>query len=390
LKTQQIRLKEINSVFPPGDYYFSGAEAMVEGAIAAGCNYYGGYPITPATEVMERMSVRLPGIGGVFMQMEDEIASISSVVGASWAGAKAMTATSGPGFSLMQETIGYAAMTETPIVIADIQRQGPSTGGIGEGAGDIMQARWGSHGNYQMIAIYPWSVQEMYDQTITAFNYAERYRTPVIILGEAVLAHQREKLCITEKVKVFERIKKPGAPPFCFEEVDGGFPLPSFGEKGRILVSGTTHEESGIRKPADSATYEALTAKLHNKIMDKKEEIVDYETYHLEEDVDVAVVAYGFTARSSLFAVEEMRQEGKKVGMLRLKTMWPFADKAVEYAGAKAKKILVPEMNKGQIVGEVMKYASCDVVSYTQTNREIIYPDVIINKLKELINGYRF
>lgn len=376
--------KKVNSVLPAGSYYFSGAEAIAEGAIAAGCGYYAGYPITPTTETLERISVRFRDVGSVFMQMEDEIASICSCIGASWAGAKAMTVTSGPGFSLMQEGIGYAVMTETPLVVVNAQRAGPSTGQISVSSGDIMQARWGSHGGIPTIALSPWSVQELYDQSINAFNLAEKYRVPVLIMAEAATAHLRERVNIPEEVELFDREKKPGAAPFGTEEDDGVPPMPSFGEGEKLLVTGSTHDAYGVRKTADPATQGKLTARLYNKIMNRKEEIIEYEGYYLE-DADIAVVCYGFTARSALFAVERLREEGIRVGMLRLNTLWPFADAIVGDVGSKVKKILVPEMNMGQIVGEVMKYAAGEVIPYNQMNGQVIYPNTIIEQLRRLL-----
>ena len=377
-------LKEVKSMLQPGSYYFSGDEAVAEGAIAARCGYYGGYPITPSSEIMERIAVRFRETGGVFMQMEDELSSICSVIGASWAGARAMTATSGPGFSLMQEAIGYAAMTETPIFIADIQRVGPSTGqATRPGSGDMMQAKWGSHGDYQVIAISPWSVQEMYDQTINAFNLADKYRVPVILLSDEAVGHLRERMEVREKVAIFNRRKEKGAPPFGAGD-DGVPPMPAFGEGERLLVTASTHTEYGIRKTDDPLVHAKLISRLHNKIMNKREEIVEYEDYYIE-GADVVVIAYGFTARSSLFAVERLRQEGKKIGMIRLKTIWPFADTLIRNLGAGIKKVFVPEMNMGQIAGEIMKYAPCDVISFTQTNGEVIHPYGIMEQLGRLL-----
>ena len=373
------------SVLPAGSYYFSGDEAVVEGALAARCGYYAGYPITPATEILERVSIRFKEVGAVFMQMEDEISSICSVIGASWAGAKAMTATSGPGFSLMMEGVGYAAITETPVVIVDIQRAGPATGQATRvGSGEIMQAKWGSHGDYQVIALSPWSVDEIYYMTISAFNLAEKYRVPVFLLADEAVGHMREKMEVREEVKLFERIKKRGAAPFGTEEVSGVPPMPAFGEGEKLLVTGSTHDQYGFRKTEDSLVHEQLTSRLHNKIVNNREEIIEYEDYYLE-DADVVMVCYGFTGRSSLFAVNSMRRDGKKVGMIRLKTIWPFADRMIKEVGARVKRIFVPEMNKGQIAGEIMKYASCDVISYGQTNGEIIYPSTIIEQLGRVL-----
>ena len=373
------------STLPPGNYYFSGNEAIAEGAIAAGCNYYGGYPITPSTEIMERIAVRFPDTGGVFVQMEDELGAISSVIGASWAGAKAMTATSGPGFSLMQESIGYAAMTETPILVVNVQRAGPSTGQATRvGSSDIMQTKWGSHGDYQVIALCPWSVQEAYDQTIQAFNLAEKYRVPVFLLTEEAIGHLRERIEVNGNTEIINRKKKPGSAPFGTEEDDGVPPMPTFGEGKKLLVTGSTHDEYGIRQDTSPSVQAKLTTRLNNKILNNRGKIIEYETYHLEE-VDLLVIAYGFTARSSLFAIEQLRQQGKKVGMLRLKTLWPFADSVMKEIGAKVRKILVPEMNQGQVAGEVMKYVGGDVVSYAQTNGEIIHPATITEQIRRLL-----
>ncbi len=376
--------EKAKSILPAGDYYFSGDEAVVEGAIASDCGYYAGYPITPATEILETISVRFREIGATFMQMEDEIASICSCIGASWAGAKAMTATSGPGFSLMQEAIGYAVMTETPVVIVDVQRAGPSTGqSTRVGSGDIMQARWGTHGAMPIIAFSPWSVQELYDQTIDAFNFAEQYRVPVFLMAEEATAHLRERMNILEEIKLFNREKKLGAAAFGTKENDGVPPMPIFGEREKLLVTGSTHDAYGIRKTVDPLVQEKLATRLHSKIMNNREEIIAYEDYYLE-DADIAVVCYGFTARSSLFAVERLREEGEKVGMLRLKTLWPFADSVISNVGSRVKRMFVPEMNMGQVVGEVMKYASCEVIPYNQVNGEIIQPNTIMEHLRRL------
>ena len=373
------------STLPPGNYYFSGNEAIAEGAIAAGCNYYGGYPITPSTEIMERIAVRFPDTGGVFVQMEDELGAISSVIGASWAGAKAMTATSGPGFSLMQESIGYAVITETPILVVNVQRAGPSTGQATRvSSGDIMQTKWGSHGDYQVIALCPWSVQEAYGQTIQAFNLAEKYRVPVFLLTEEAIGHLRERIEVNGNTEIINRKKKPGSAPFGTEEDDGVPPMPTFGEGEKLLITGSTHDEYGNRQDTSPSVQAKLTTRLNNKILNNREKIIEYETYHLEE-ADLLVIAYGFTARSSLFAIEQLRQQGKKVGMLRLKTLWPFADSVMKEIGAKVRKILVPEMNRGQVAGEVMKYVGGDVISYAQTNGEIIHPATITEQIRRLL-----
>lgn len=379
--------KKVKSAIPGGGYYFSGDDAVAEGAIAARVGYFAGYPITPSTEILERISVRFKEVGAVFMQMEDEIASICSCIGASWAGAKVITVTSGPGFSLMQEGIGYAIMVETPVVIVDAQRAGPSTGQATRvGSGDIMQAKWGTHGGNEIIALSPWSVQELYDQTINAFNLAERYRVPVLLMAEEATAHLRETMHIGEEIELFSREKEAGAPPFGTESDNGVPPMPAFGEGEKLLVTSSTHNEYGLRKVVDPLVQEKLVTRLHNKIVNNREEIIQYENYYLE-DAAVVVVCYGFTARSSLFAVERLRDEGERIGMVRLKTLWPFADRVIKDIGAKVKRIFVPEMNMGQIVGEVMKYAPCevDVIPYNQVNGEVIRPNTLMQQLRRLL-----
>ncbi len=377
--------KRIKSLIPKGNYYFSGNEAAAEGALAAGCRFYAGYPITPSSELMEHLSRRLPELGGVFIQMEDELGSISAVMGAAWAGAKALTATSGPGFSLMQETIGYGAFTETPCVIIDVQRAGPCTGQATKvGAGDIMQAKWGSHGDYQLIALSPWSVQEMYDMTIKAFNFSERYRVPVIVLAEEATGHLRENMQVGPFLEIWDRKKKKGAAPFDTDEEDGVPPMPVFGEGERLAVTGSTHDGYGFRKTDDPKVQQRLVTRINQKILNHKKTIVETEAFFME-DADLALVAYGFTARSSLFAAKQLRKQGIRVGLLRLKTIWPFPDEAVAEAGRKVKKILVPEMNLGQVAGEVQKYCTCAVQSLSQTDGQVIRPEHIMEVIRKII-----
>jgi 2-oxoglutarate ferredoxin oxidoreductase subunit alpha len=376
--------KRVKSSFPEGTHYLSGNEAAAEGAIAAGCRFYGGYPITPSSELMERMAVRLKEVGGVFIQMEDEIASISAVIGASWAGAKAMTATAGPGFSLMQEAIGYAAFTETPCVVIDVQRAGPCTGQATRvGSGDVMQAKWGSHGDYQIIALSPWSVQEMYDLTLRAFNLSERYRVPTFVMAEEATAHLRETIRIDAELEVWDRKKQKGGSPFGTEEDDGVPPMPAFGEGERLAVTGSTHDAFGFRQTDDPKAHEALVGRISRKILKNRQEIIETESY-FTEDPETVVIAYGFTARPSLYAVRRMRREGQKVGLLRLKTLWPFPGEAVREATANARKVFVPEMNLGQVAGEVRKCISCEVIQYNQTNGEVIRPEVLEETLRRV------
>ena len=374
----------VKSPFPKGSYYLSGNEAAAEGAIAAGCRFYAGYPITPSSEIMERMAVRLREVGGIFIQMEDEIASISAVIGASWAGAKAMTATSGPGFSLMQESIGYAAFTETPCVIIDVQRAGPCTGQATRvGSGDIMQAKWGSHGDYQVIAFSPWSVQEMYDLTLRVFNLSERVRVPAFILADEAVGHLRESISINAKVEVWDRKKGKGGSPFGTEEEDGVPPMPVFGEGERLLVTGSTHDELGFRKTDDPEAHAKLVGRINKKILNHRKTMVETEDYFLE-DSEIALIAYGFTARTSLYVVKCLRKEGIRIGLLRLKTLWPFPEEAVGGLGRKVKKVVVPEMNLGQVAGEVKKYCPCEVIPIGQINGEVIRPETIMDALKEI------
>jgi 2-oxoglutarate ferredoxin oxidoreductase subunit alpha len=367
-----------------GMYYFSGNEASAEGAIAAGCRFYAGYPITPSSELMERMAVRLRELGGVFIQMEDEIASISAVIGASWAGAKAMTATSGPGFSLMQESIGYAAFTETPCVLIDVQRAGPCTGQATRvGSGDIMQAKWGSHGDYQVIALAPWSVQEMYDLTLRAFNLSEQYRVPTLIMADEAVGHLRENMIVKEKMEVWHRKKAAGVAPFGTEDEDGIPPMPSFGEGERLAVTGSTHDPYGFRKTDDPEVHSRLVTRINKKILNHRSEIIETEDYFLD-DSEFVLIAYGFTSRTSLYVVKSLRKEGMKIGLLRVKTLWPFPEEAVEKVGRRARKVIVPEMNLGQMAGEVRKFCRCDVIPLHQTDGEVIRPETILGILRRV------
>jgi 2-oxoglutarate ferredoxin oxidoreductase subunit alpha len=374
--------KKVKSTLPPGWYFMQGDEACAEGALAVGCRFYAGYPITPASEIMIRMVQRLPELGGAFIQMEDEIGSISSVIGAAWAGAKAMTATSGPGLSLMVETIGYAVITETPCLIVDVQRAGPSTGQATRPAqGDMMMVKWAAHGDNEIVALSPWSVQEMYDLTVRAFNFAERFRVPVFLLADEAVGHLRETLVIKEEVEIFDRVKIPGKPPFGTEEINGVPPMPAFGEGANLLVTGSTHDPWGFRKTQDSAIQARLTERLNRKVRDSKLEVVETDP-HLLDDAEIGVVAYGFTARAALAAVKILRNQGVKAGLLRLVSIWPFADGAITGLGKRCRKIFVPEMNRGQIAGEMTKYTSTPVIPLPKTNGEVIEPAEIVEGIR--------
>jgi 2-oxoglutarate ferredoxin oxidoreductase subunit alpha len=311
---------------------------------------------------------------------------MAAVIGAAWTGTKAMTATSGPGFSLMMENIGHAVATETPCVIADVQRVGPGTGQATRvGSGDVMQAKWGSHGDYQIIAVSPWSVQEMYDLGIRAFNLAERFRVPSIILADAAVGHLWETLEIKSEVNIFDREKAPGKPPFDTAEEDGVPPMPSLGDGENLIVSGSTHDGFGFKKVGDGAVNERLVTRLSKKILNHVDDIWETESYFME-DAEALIIAYGFTARAALRATNEMRCSGKRVGFLRLKTLWPFPDKPVREAAERCGRILVPEMNLGQVLPEVERRAcSARVEGLHQVNGEPIFPHKIVSAMEKVL-----
>jgi 2-oxoglutarate ferredoxin oxidoreductase subunit alpha len=365
------RWTKVPSVLPPGRHFLQGDEACAEGAIAAGCDYYAGYPITPASEIMHHICQRFAQLPErVFMQMEDEIASIASVIGASWAGARAMTATSGPGLSLMLENIGYAIMTEVPCVVVDVQRAGPSTGqATRPGQGDVMQARWGAHGDYEIIVISPWSVQEAYEETVRAFNLAERFRVPVMVLMDEGVGHMRENMTVPAETPMYHRWSDPAQPPFGGEEVPS---MPAFGDGARLLVTGSTHDAWGYRRTTSAEAQEKLVERFVNKILQHRDEIDRTHTHFCGEDqLDVLLVAYGFTARSALGAVRLAREAGCKAGLLRLTTLWPFAHDAVQRMATRAPLVLVPEMNRGQVLREVQRVAP-HALGYHKTTGELI------------------
>jgi 2-oxoglutarate ferredoxin oxidoreductase subunit alpha len=345
-----------------GAHFMNGDIACAEGAIAAGCRFFAGYPITPATEIAEHMSQRMPQIGGIYIQMEDEIASIAAVIGASYTGLKAMTATSGPGFSLMQENIGLAVMTEAPCVIVDVMRGGPSTGQPTlPGQQDVMQAKWGSHGDYEIIALSPSSVQEMFDLTIEAFNLSETYRVPAMLLADEIVAHMWEKVVIPlpEKLRIVNR-KKPNVPPEKYmpfmPDDDLVPPMACFGEGFSFHATGLTHEEHGYPQTQSSEVQQRLVNRLCDKIRKNADKITRIEEIMLE-DADIIVVAYGIVARAALSAVRKAREEGIKAGLLRPITLWPYPERKVAEVAKQAKAIVVPEMNCGQLVREVERSA---------------------------------
>lgn len=370
-----------------------GNEACVEGAIAAGMRFYAGYPITPSTEIAELSAEKLPKVGGKFIQMEDEIASMGAVIGASLAGLKAMTATSGPGFSLKQENIGFACLTEVPCVIVNVQRGGPSTGlPTLPAQGDVMQARWGTHGDHPIIVISPSYVKEVYELTIRAFNLSEKYRVPCILLMDEVVAHMREKVELPDpsSIKIINR-KKPDPSikeyePYKDYDGDGIPPMAIFGEGVPFHVTGLIHDITGF--PSTSATVtEALITRLMKKIYDNLNDILDYESIFVE-DAETVIISFGSTARSVLRAVHIMRQEGQKIGMLRLKTIWPFAHKAIQELSSKVKNLIVAEMNFGQLVETVRASAEgrFNVVGINKFNGELITPNEVISKAREVMS----
>jgi len=374
-----------------GEHFLSGDLACAEGALAAGCRFFAGYPITPATEIAERMSRRLPQLGGVYIQMEDELASMAAIIGASYAGVKSMTATSGPGFSLMQENIGLAVMTEAPCVVVNVMRGGPSTGQPTKpGQQDVMQAKWGSHGDYEIIALSPNSVQEAFDLTIEVFNLSEAYRVPVFLLMDETVAHMWEKVVIppAEEINLVSR-KKPKVSrkeyiPFKPDEDDLVPPMACFGEGYRFHATGLTHDEFGAPKTDSPEIQFQLVSRLCEKIRRNADKIIKVEEIMMD-DAEVAVIAYGVVSRSALSAVKKAREKGIKAGLLRLVTVWPFPEKNVAELAAKVKRIVVPELNYGQLVREVERIAKdVSVVSLTKLGEDLHKPMEILEALEEM------
>ena len=363
--------------------------ACAEGALSAGCRYFGGYPITPATEIAEWMSIRMPQLGGAYVQYEDEIAAITSVIGASWTGTKSMTATSGPGVSLMLEAVGLAVMTETPLVLVNIMRGGPSTGQPTRGQqGDVMQAKWGSHGDYQIIALTPASVQEMFDQTVQAFNLAEKYRTPVFILADETVGHMRERLIIPdEKDLKLEHRKSPTVDPdeyLPFKADDDLVPpMALFGSKYQFYATGLTHDERGYPSDKENVQIELIT-RLQNKILHNSDKIIDVERVTLD-DAKIGVIAYGTPSRSAKKAIKDAREEGIKAGLLRLKTVWPFPEEEVAQLAAQVDHIIVAEQNLGQVYHMVRAAAAPTPVHLMSKPAGMPQlPHEILGKLREI------
>lgn len=368
--------------------FISGNIAIAEGAITAGMRFYAGYPITPASEIMEYLAEKLSRIGGVTMQFEDEIASINAAIGASWAGVKSMTATSGPGFSLMLEALGLAVITETPVVIADIMRAGPSTGvPTKTSQSDVMQVRYGAHGDYVIPVLAPWSAQEAYDLTIKAFNIAESLRTPVILLSDAVIAHLWESVLIAEpdEIEIINR-KKPSVPPDTYlpykPDDDLVPPMATFGEGYSVLVESLVHDERGFYRQ-DKATYRSLINRITNKILNKVDSIFEIEAYY-SDDYKYLLVSFGSTARSALAAVRILRKSGVKAGLLRLKTLWPLKLETLKKYCDKAEKVFVVENNMGKLLYDVERVAEDNkVIPLSLLDLEIPEPKDIVEGVKK-------
>ncbi|MFA9422848.1 MAG: 2-oxoacid:acceptor oxidoreductase subunit alpha [Sedimentibacter sp.] len=362
-----------------------GNEACVEGALAAGMRFFAGYPITPSTEIAEISAQKLPQLGGKFIQMEDELASMAAIIGGSLAGLKSMTATSGPGFSLMQENLGYAAITETPCVIVNVQRGGPSTGlPTSPAQGDIMQAKWGTHGDHPAIALTPNSVQETYEYAIKAFNIAEKYRTPVILLMDETIGHMREKITFKDpsEIEIINR-KKPTCKPeeyVAFKpDEDMIPPMASFGQGYRYHVTGLTHDETGFPTNNNEISGK-LVQRLVDKVEKNIEDIAFYEEYRME-DAEIVIIAFGGVSRAAKSAIDELRNKNIKAGMFRPITIWPFLEKQINEVGEKAKEIYVAEMNLGQYYLEVDRVAGkkCTVKKINKITGVLITPNEIID-----------
>ncbi len=370
------------------EFFIQGNEACAKGALKAGCRFFAGYPITPSTEVAETLSRELPKVGGSFVQMEDEIASAGAIIGGSWGGTKSMTATSGPGLSLMQENIGYAFITETPIVIVDVQRGSPSTGQPTMASqSDMMQARWGSHGDYEPIALSPSSVQEFFDFTIKAFNLAEQYRTPVFVMADEIIGHMREKITIDEDIEIVARQMPEDKDNFLpFKNVENGTnPMPSFGQGFNIHVTGLTHDERGYPDTNDPDTHHNLVQRLCDKVLNNRDKICSVQSKNCE-DADLVIISYGAPFRSVSEACEKARAEGKKVGYIKLDTPWPFPEEQVKELTKNASDVLVVELNLGQMYYEVDRVLrrDADVHIMGQIGGLMPTPDEILSKINEM------
>jgi 2-oxoglutarate ferredoxin oxidoreductase subunit alpha len=360
--------------------FWQGNTACAEGALAAGCTFFGGYPITPSTEIAEHMAAKLQKKGGVFIQMEDEIASMASIIGASWTGVRAMTATSGPGFSLMMENIGFAVMTETPCVVVNVQRGGPSTGQPTMSAqGDMMQVRFGSHGDIAIIALCPATVQEMFELTVKAFNLADKYRVPVFLMADETIGHMREKILVPDTV---ERVSRkpfvPGNPPFKVSDPDLIPGFPTFGTGQHVHVTGLTHDERGYPAATNPNLHMALVKRLVDKIENARDEMADYDI--INPGAEQVFVAYGAPVRTVMQVMHDTKDAN--IGFLRIRTVWPFPEKALaEFKNAK--RFLIPEMNLGQISREIERHVCVPVRTIPKLGGELHTPRELIAALEE-------
>ena len=375
-----------------GTYFEMGNWACAEGIVAAGCEFVAGYPITPASEVVNRLAIRLPQVGGTFLQTEDEISAICSAIGASWAGCKALTATSGPGISLMQENIGFAVATETPLVIVDIQRLGPSTGAPSIGlTGDMVQVAHGSHGDYQIIALCPESPQEMFDLTIRAFHLTEKYRVPVFLMADGFLGHMREQIVIPQEDQIevgYRRIPEPGKTPMERQDfLDTNIAsMPVFGRGLKAHVTSSCHDEHGMRNLSDPAVMHRYIMRPIEKILTHRDDIIQVEVDY--SGADIALVSYGTVSRSARAAAKLAHAEGLKVGTLRLITCWPFPDKEIRQMAEKVDLVLVLENNNKQLYPYIKAEAAhaCRVEFLgPQILGQIHDPKFILDHLKEMI-----
>jgi 2-oxoglutarate/2-oxoacid ferredoxin oxidoreductase subunit alpha len=370
----------------------TGNEACAEGALAAGLRFYAGYPITPSSEIAEILSEMLPRIGGVFVQMEDEISSMGAIIGASLAGSKSMTATSGPGFSLMQENIGFACMAEVPCVVIDVMRGGPSTGlPTLPSQADVMQARWGTHGDHSIIALAPYTVREVFEMTIRAFNLSEKYRTPVFLLLDEILGHVNEKVQLPSEQEIFVyNREKPSIPPadyLPYRHTDTGVPpMVSFGLGYRYHVTGLAHDETGF-PTNNSEEIQKLVRRLNDKIELHADDIIETDSF-MFDDAEIGVLAYGSSARASKSAVRMARDAGIKAGLFRLKTLWPFPEKAIQENSRNVRQWIVPEMNLGQIAHEVewATNRSVPVTKICQVDGNPITPFEILQTIRKVTN----
>ena len=371
--------------------FMEGNEAMTAGAIAAGARFFAGYPISPSSEVAKAAAKELPRHGGIYIQMEDELSSMAALLGASLAGKKAFTATSGPGFSLMQENLGLGVMSELPCVLYNVQRSGPSTGAATKPAqGDLMQARYGTHGDHSIIALSPSSVQDCYDLSITAFNLAEKYRTPVIFLADEVVGHLRETLTIREPEpdeivnrKTPDTTEQAKFRPYDYSGTEVA-PMVPVGDRNLLMrTTGSTHDEKGEFCPSPE-NINRVTHYLVDKIEKHVDDITITRKYQME-DADVVLISFGCSVRSSLSAIEILRKKGVKAGLLQLVTVWPMPEKEIRAALQQAKTVIVPELNLGQLAGEVRKYNDdgCKVLQANRTDGILITPQQIVDVYEE-------